>query len=432
MSELRNEFARYKSARAAMSWADDDADDEVADEPEAVVAPPPVEDAAPPDPDLLPDPAAATVRATLISSLDHLVEPPHLFAGRLPAAVADRGPAVVATATGEEVWAFDGATRPLPGPAAAAGRRAGAPPPVRYAAMRRGCWDAAARVRDMDLAGIWASVNLPSALSGAGGVAYAQTSDVALGKACVRAFNDWYAEEWVGAHPDRFVPIGITYLADAEAAAAEIRRNADRGFRAVSIPARPEEVGLPAPGSGWWDPVLATCAETTTVVYLQGSPLDGTPAAGVPPEVVAPAVALRGVAEWIWSGVPSRLPDLRLVVADGGTGWVPALLDRLELLGGSAGPVGWPSGGLSPIEVLQRNFWFCTVDDPSIWPVLARIGVDRVLAAAGYPAQGSVWPSVQDLLATRLADRSDEEIRRVTHQNAAALLGHALPPDPRP
>ena len=42
-------------------------------------------------------------------------------------------------------------------------------------------------------------------------------------------------EEWWQQYPDRFIPLGITYLADAEQAAAEIRRNAERGFVAVSL-----------------------------------------------------------------------------------------------------------------------------------------------------------------------------------------------------
>ena len=98
--------------------------------------------------------------------------------------------------------------------------------PVRFDQMRRGCWDPEARVHDMDLAGVWASVNFPSQLTGFCGAVYSGASDPRLGLACVRAFNDWYHDEWVTPHPDRFVPTGITFLADASQAAAEIRRNA--------------------------------------------------------------------------------------------------------------------------------------------------------------------------------------------------------------
>ena len=45
----------------------------------------------------LPEPAQADVRYTVISVDDHLVEPPDMFVGRLPAKYADRAPHIVDT-----------------------------------------------------------------------------------------------------------------------------------------------------------------------------------------------------------------------------------------------------------------------------------------------------------------------------------------------
>jgi hypothetical protein len=44
---------------------------------------------------LLPDPEPRAIRHTIISVDDHLVEPPGMFDGRLPAALAGRAPRVV-------------------------------------------------------------------------------------------------------------------------------------------------------------------------------------------------------------------------------------------------------------------------------------------------------------------------------------------------
>ena len=54
---------------------------------------------------LLPDPEPRKVKYTLISTDDHLVEPPETFEGRLPKKFADRTPRVVETEEGHEVWA---------------------------------------------------------------------------------------------------------------------------------------------------------------------------------------------------------------------------------------------------------------------------------------------------------------------------------------
>ena len=52
-------------------------------------------------PDLfLPEPEPRDVRYTVISVDDHLVEPPHMFEGRLPAAFEARAPKVVVTEKG--------------------------------------------------------------------------------------------------------------------------------------------------------------------------------------------------------------------------------------------------------------------------------------------------------------------------------------------
>jgi predicted TIM-barrel fold metal-dependent hydrolase len=391
---------------------------------------------------LAPDPAPAEVRFTVISVDDHLVEPRHLFEGRLPSHLADRAPYVRTTSKGNEIWVFDGQAYPQVGLNAVVGRSKDDSPmePVRFDEMRRGCWDPDARVADMDLAGIWASLNFPSQITGFCGTVYSQCSDAELGLACVRAWNDWFHDEWWEPHPNRFVPLGITYLTDADAAAAEIRRNAARGFRAVSLPEQPHRLGLPSLHTGWWDPVLAACAETGTVVCLHvGSsgmlgdqPLDG-PLVEMTATLFS-SLSLSACVDWLWSGVALRFPELRIAMSEGGIGWVPMLADRLDYVHGWSGHGrrAWPSSELTPTEVLLRNFWFCSLDDPSIWPIRDRIGIDHIMVEVDYPHADSTWPDTQQFLADRLAGLPVDDQRAVCHGNAAELFHHPLPDHPLP
>ena len=98
--------------------------------------------------ELLPDPPAAEVGFTVISVDDHLVEPRHVFEGRMPSALADRAPFVKTTSKGHEIWVFDGKAYPQVGLNAVVGRDRDESPmePVRFDQMRRGCWDPASRV----------------------------------------------------------------------------------------------------------------------------------------------------------------------------------------------------------------------------------------------------------------------------------------------
>ena len=230
---------------------------------------------------------------------------------------ADRAPRVVETEEGHEVWQFDGRVFFQVGLNAVVGRprEDWVVEPTRFDEMRPGCYEIDARVRDMDINGVWASVNFPSQITGFCGAVFSRCSDPELGLAVTRAWNDWFYDEWYSPHPERIVPMGITYLADPEEGAAEIRRNAARGFTGVTLPEQPHRIGMEPIFSSWWDPIIAACAETDTVICLH---VGSTGVVDMPPG--APMVALGATlfgqlslaacAEWLWSGYPVKYPDL--------------------------------------------------------------------------------------------------------------------------
>ncbi|MGH9307420.1 MAG: amidohydrolase family protein [Acidimicrobiales bacterium] len=385
---------------------------------------------------LLPDPEPRPVSYTVISVDDHLVEPADMFEGRLPPSMADRAPRVVTTSHGHEVWEFDDNLYRQVGLNAVAGRpkQDWTLEPVRFDQIRPGCYDIEARLADMDINGVWASVNFPSQITGFCGSVFSKCSDPALGLAVTRAWNDWLAEEWWAPHPDRIVPMGITFLADVKQGAAEIRRNAQRGFTAVTLPEAPHNLGLPSLHSGYWDPILAACQETETVVCLHVGSSGMAPMASDAPLVelgatLFSALSLTACADWLWSGVPVRYPGLKVAMSEGGIGWVPMLLDRLDYIIDQSGHGrgAWMSAELKPAEVVRRNFWFCTIDDPSMLACRHRIGVDHIMVETDYPHADSTWPDTQAFLTRRLEGIPDHEIRMITHENAARLFRHPLP-----
>ncbi len=388
--------------------------------------------------DMLADPEPREARYTVISVDDHLVEPPDMFVGRLPARFADDAPRVEARPGGGEQWVYDGQRFPQLGLNAVVGharREDWTFEPATFDDMRRGCWDIDARIADMDLNGVWASVNFPSMLTGFCGTVFSRTADPALGRAVMTAWNDWLYEAWYGPYPERIVPMGITWLADPEVGAAEVRRNAARGFTAVTLPEQPHRIGYPSLHSGYWDPILAACEETDTTVCLHvasSGPAPATATDAPQPALGATlfqALALQACADWLWSGVAVRFPGLKIAMSEGGIGWVPMLLDRVEFMLDQSGHgrTGWMSAELSPSDVLHRNFWFCTIDDPSTMPIRHRIGVERIMVEVDYPHADSTWPDTQDFLDRQMAGVPVEEVRMMTHGNAARLFRHPLP-----
>ncbi|HEX3980310.1 MAG TPA: amidohydrolase family protein, partial [Acidimicrobiales bacterium] len=321
----------------------------------------------------LPDPPRAARTYTVISADDHIVEPPDTFEGRVPAALADRAPRIVEKDNGTETWVYDGMELPNVGFNAVVGRPVSewAMEPTRFDEMRRGSWDIHQRIADMDLNGVYASVNFPSFLPGFAGQRLQQvTKDVDLALACVRAWNDWHLEAWAGPYPDRIIPCQLPWMLDPELGAQMIRENAERGFKAVTFSEEPSKLGLPTIHSGHWEPLVRACAETGTVVNLHigSSGVSPMTTADAPQDVVGVlffAYAIFAAVDWLFTGLPSRYPDLKICMSEGGIGWVAALLDRLDHMGSYSAMYGNWKGDLTPREVLQRNFWFCAVEDPS-------------------------------------------------------------------
>ncbi len=404
------------------------------------------------------DPEPREVVYTIISVDDHVVEAADTFEGRLPRHLADRAPKIVELGAGQlvsrahqglpdvvtqkpgrQVWEYEGKIFAQVGLNAVVGHTDYAAQrfePTSFAEMRPGCYSADARVADMDIAGIWASINFPSSIAGFCGSVFSASDDPELGHAVTCAWNDWIHEEWCTRYPERFIGLGLTWLADPEQGAVEIRRNAARGFRAVTLPELPHWLGYPEVHTGYWDPILQACVDTETAVCLHVGSSGMLPLPTTGPRfekniTLFPAVSLVAATEWLWSGVFQRFPTLNVVMSEGGIGWIPMLLDRLDYVmehSGAGGSLTW-EGDLSPSDILLRNFWFCMLDDPSTLPVLGRIGSDRVMVEVDYPHSDSTWPDTQVLLGRRFYESglSHDDVANVTYRTAAAVFGARLP-----
>ncbi len=384
----------------------------------------------------LPDPERRRRHFTLISVDDHLVEPPDMFEGRVPARFAELAPRVEVDDTGMEYWLYDGQRQYKVGLNAVVGRPRSelSFEPTRFDEMRRGAWDIEERVHDMDLNGVYASLNFPSSLAGFAGQRFQLgVSDPELALAVVRAANDWHLEAWAGRHPDRIIPVQLPWLLDPAVAAAEVRANAERGFRAVTFPELPERLGLPSLHTGHWDPLMEACAETGTVVCLHvgsssSAPMTSSDAPADTIGVLFFGWAMFAAVDWLYSRLPVRFPDLKICLSEGGIGWVPALMDRLDHVGRYQEMYGtWVDIDLTPREVLARNFWFCTIDDPSGIELRHRIGVDHLLLESDYPHQDGTWPDSQEVLFEQIGHLPAEEVRKITWENASRLFRFPVP-----
>jgi predicted TIM-barrel fold metal-dependent hydrolase len=297
--------------------------------------------------------------------------------------------------------------------------------------FRPGVYDIDARVKDMDADGVWASVLIPSITFGFAGQRFSLMKDPEVGLACARAYNDWLDEEIASVHPERFVCSQVPWLRDPVVAAAEVRRNAARGFTAVLFPENPERFGFPSIHSSHWDPFFEACEETHTILNLHlGSGLKAQAVSTDSPVQVAKSSfivnpALSAV-DWIFSQVFIRFPDLKCALTEGGIDFVPLVYGRLSTLWDDSLGSGW-TADIRPDEVLLRNFWYAALFDVGAYLFIDKHCPTHGMVETDFPHADTFWPDSHAHLTDRLSDLSAEGQDRFLFENAAALYRKQVP-----
>jgi predicted TIM-barrel fold metal-dependent hydrolase len=386
----------------------------------------------------------------IISVDDHVVEPAHVWDRWLPAKLRDRGPRIerrgmrkidyVGTASYVEhfdddapdkvdCWVYEDLVYTHKRMVAAVGypKEEMTLTPITYEEMRPGCYDPRARLADMDVSWVEASMCFPTFPRFCGQTFY-EGKDKDVGMACVQAYNDWMVEEWCGDSGGRLIPLGIIPLWDVEAAAAEVRRNAARGVRAVCFSELPFHLGLPTIHSGHWDPFFAACADTGTVVAMHIGSSSKMPAASpdAPPSVSATlgfANAMSSLVDFLMSGLLVRFPALKLLYAESQIGWIPYVLQRIDQVWEDN--QGWGQTKHipePPSTYFHSNVYGCFINDAHGVASLGEIGLDNVTFETDYPHSDSTWPDTKEVATKLVAGLDDDSVTQILRGNAIRLL----------
>jgi predicted TIM-barrel fold metal-dependent hydrolase len=367
----------------------------------------------------------------LVSVDDHLVEPPELFDGHIPDRFRGRAPRVEKTPAGADVWTFEGTTIPNIGLNAVAGRpkEEYGIEPTSFDEIRPGCYRIAERIKDMDAGGILGSMCFPS-FPGFCGRLFAAADDKDLALAVLRAYNDWHVDEWCGAAPGRFIPMGLPVLWDPDLAADEVRRLARKGVRSLTFTENPATLGYPSFHSDHWDPLWQALVDEDVVlsIHLGSSGQLAFTAADAPIDVLItlqPMNICSAAADLLWSRVIKRYPTIKIALSEGGTGWIPYFVDRLDRTYEMHHRwTGQDFGGKLPSEVFREHFLTCFISDPVGVELRHRIGIDNIAWELDYPHSDSSWPGAPEELAAVTAGVPDDDVNRITHLNAMRWYGY--------
>ena len=361
----------------------------------------------------------------LVSVDDHIVEPPHVFEGRLSAAAAERAPYVTKLPDGRDAWMFEGNPMPNVGLNAVAGRV-----PEEYGLdatsfdqMRPGCYDIDERIRDMNANGVLGSMNFPS-LAGFTGQLFYTLDDKAIALELLQAYNDWHIDDWCGAHPGRMIPLIVPPLWDPELMAAEVRRTADKGCHAVTFSESPEKLGLPSFHTDHWDPFWQACCDTETVVCMHigsSSQLVSTSSDAPMDTLITlqPMNIVLCATDLVWSPVLRKFDKLRIALSEGGIGWIPYFLERIDYT--YQHHHRWTNqdfGDKLPSQVFNEHILTCFIDDAVGIEVRHHLNPDHIHWECDYPHSDSTWPNAPEAAWKFLQGLPDDDIDRITHLNA--------------
>jgi uncharacterized protein len=377
----------------------------------------------------------------IIDSDTHVIEPADLWTSRLS---LDKWGTLVPHVrwddeTAEEVWYF-GDKKIYAAGLACGARWHEYPPdhPRRMSDADARCYDARRRLEHMDDFGVIAQILYPNIGVFQVNEYIGMKADPQLVLECVQAYNDFLVD-FSSVAPERYVPLMTVPFWNLDAAISELHRAHTMGHKGVVFPARMEDFNLPALSDRHWDPFWSEVQDMDLSINFHiGSgniPMFGTNNSGKHLNYAWTGSMLfflnaNAITSLIFGGVCQRFPRLNFVSVESGVGWVPFLLEGMDWQFHNAGAhLENPELELLPSEYFARQiyscFWF---ERASARAAIEQLGANHVMFETDFPHSTGITPgpasaalAPRDHLRVALAGMSDDTIRKVLHDNAAAL-----------
>jgi predicted TIM-barrel fold metal-dependent hydrolase len=290
---------------------------------------------------------------------------------------------------------------------------------VRFDDIRRGGYDPAARIEEMDRDGVDAEVLYPTPrLSNA----IIANRDVEFHTTMIRAYNDWVGE-YVEYAPERFGGLAILPNRGVEGAVAELERVIDRpGMRGVVIGCWPNGTLEVQPED---DKLFGALAERGIPLGIHVSLSQSFPAAH---RAKLPGYgrffdAPNRMIELVFAGVFDRFPELDVVFAEVDFGWVPYVKEQIDNNYLRLDAVSRFGLERLPSEYIAEHFHFGYMTDTFGLRNLQYVGAERVLWSNDYPHISADWPYSWRTIQASFSGIPTAEREQILAGNAMRLYG---------
>jgi len=396
----------------------------------------------------------------IIDCDSHFTEPADLWLSRAPESLKGRVP-VQRTVDGYTSWFLDDQIfGGIGGNTVSVGREKvrGLNVIQPWEMIDPSAWSVKERLEILDEMGIYAQVLYPNAVGFSSNHIFA-IEDPAQRTAVLEMYNDFYVDIQAESN-GRLFPQAILPIWDMDLTIKEMTRLLDKGMSGFTLSDKPELLGLPELPEPYFEPMWDLFNESGAVVNFHiGSGarkedkernrarVQPKPGAAPPPKaspgtlepcwsyfgaqrfmatngVQLYASNMRIIANMCMSNLFDRYPNLKVVSAESGIGWVPFLLEALEYQYDEmlTEPDALNYAKRRPREYFNDHFfvtfWFETSAPKKL---LEDIGVNNVLVETDLPHPTCLYPNTSQRLAEKLAGVDPLHVRRVLQDNAAAL-----------
>ena len=263
--------------------------------------------------------------------------------------------------------------------------------------------------------------------------------------ALIRAFNDYFIEEYCAVDPERLVGVAVMPDIGAGENIAEMKRCKEKGFKAVRLHTFPSGKSYPTAEDDEFYAAALDLNMPITIhtsfprrtderdIYLMKYPKE--PQGEDRPFDFLQRLARQGIyhcgaveaAQLILAGVFDRFPKLRFYWAENNVGWIPYFYQQMDQTykvnySWAERLLGLPKLKRLPSEYLREHALWGVFDDPIGIQLRHMIGVDKIMWSTDFPHIVTRWPKSRELVQEQFAGVPEDEKRAMLAGNAVKFF----------
>ncbi|MDD2858332.1 MAG: amidohydrolase family protein [Candidatus Nanopelagicales bacterium] len=386
----------------------------------------------------------------IIDGDSHFSEPADLWTSRAPASYRDRMPKWERV-NGQTVWTIDGkfwcgiggstinknmekvlGTLSLP-----------------VEDIADDAWTVKGRLNIMDQQGVYAEVLFPNSIGFASN-AVMSIDDVEFRNVVSRVYNDGMLDAQ-NESGGRLLPQAILPVWDMDLTLKEMTRLHEAGIRGFTITDKPHLIGLPDLDQPYFAPLWSLANDMGTVLNFhigssvvplgEGQGITDSPMSDIFWQSFGPQRRLailatqfymsnaRIITNLIMSDMFERYPNVKVVSAESGIGWVPFMLEACEYQLDEMVTTKEERSlqKRRPTEYFRSNVYVMSWFERSAMKILDDVGVDNVMIETDIPHPTCLYPNSRDHFADVTRNLTPEVRRKLVQDNAARVYRVELP-----